>query len=572
MVDSSKSVLEKEHLPKDESSHLHSGKNRKSLRKVEEMKVPFYDPLKRQNDIQNTSSTFKARPKTESCKLACELNGEKIKASLGSVPAYEMTRHLKWFFSPNKYVVSSNKKASAIRGKEIHIHDEHCIDDKHTLIHEYFHIIQQNGGYGKACDHSISGKEAEIEVEEQIKNFERGKKVTLSKTNEPFLYQTEPESETTESNIRLATKTRSDVMTKPEEDQIILFLKKHGYSQKQQRIEKNMSAETIFDAVNQILLDCDAIIQTLEKEGLDDLLKRILIQQLFLTLSQTLIALEMVPKTVDGIEFSANVAWIKSRNDFNQKLMALAKIAKNPAIASLMYEGTYYPTEFNTVTTIATNKAIGKKGKKADSADLLQFGAVCNNAAYGSVVASGTTYVYNRNVEDKRKLILGLSKSDRSPWNMYDLRGSGLGDDALVQAKQGDVIIFWNQENNRKFRQDPVKENANANHIEVVMGVNLEQNKYLLSGAHGSKKVNGIERNKENNLNWKSPSQVRGNRIIRLIPMDNDNDLVPVNLSPSMQNLSYSSEEKQNPSDRVNAKTVVKQVKQSNITIVWVTL
>lgn len=176
-----------------------------------------------------------------------------------------------------------------------------------------------------------------------------------------------------------------------------------------------------------------------------DLLVRQLVQQLYNTLSQVSLAMDIVKKpkiTGNDLGALAKTPWVKCRNKFNSVVKKVATLAHNPAIAVLIYEGTYYPTQYSSKTLKATRKAVGdtKKGE-IETADLLFYGAVCNNAAYGSVFAAGTEYQSQSG--DAARPVLGLSRGDRAPWREYDLQGTGVGKDALDQAKQGDIMIFW---------------------------------------------------------------------------------------------------------------------------------
>jgi hypothetical protein len=168
------------------------------------MKVPYHDFLKTKTTQRHPNANhapeqanLKEAPKTSpgykpGINTCFELDKEKIKGRMGFVPAWERMHHLKWFFSPSKYVASSGHKAVALHGKEIHIYHADSLNDQKTLMHEYFHILQQNGGYNEASKQSIGAQQAEVEVEAQIKNAQRGKKVTLSRTDAPVLYQTDP--------------------------------------------------------------------------------------------------------------------------------------------------------------------------------------------------------------------------------------------------------------------------------------------------------------------------------------------------------------------------------------------
>ena len=171
-----------------------------------------------------------------------------------------------------------------------------------------------------------------------------------------------------------------------------------------------------------------------------------LVQQAYNTLSQISVAMDMLPKPKianNNVDSLKNEAWIICRNEFDKAVTKLAQVAKNPAIAVLMYEGTFYPTEFSGKTSTATSQLIAKH---LDSALLYYYGAVCNNAAYGSVYASGANYKFKSTTDEAdRKRIVGLQESgtSRTVWNNYDLQGTGVGNDALDHSKQGDVVIFW---------------------------------------------------------------------------------------------------------------------------------
>ena len=176
-----------------------------------------------------------------------------------------------------------------------------------------------------------------------------------------------------------------------------------------------------------------------------DQLVRQLVQQLYNTLSQVSLAMDIVKKpksTNNDISALAKTPWVKCRNKFNTVVKKLATLAHNPAIAVLIYEGTYYPTQYSSKTLKATRNAVGdnKKGS-IDTAELLFYGAVCNNAAYGSVFAAGTQYQSQSG--GAARPVLGLSRGDRAPWKEYNLQGKGVGNDALDGAKQGDIMIFW---------------------------------------------------------------------------------------------------------------------------------
>ena len=323
-----------------------------------------------------------------------------------------------------------------------------------------------------------------------------------------------------------------------------------------------------------------------------------LVQQLYNTLSQVSVAMDMLPKSYDSnMAALKKTAWVKCRNKFVQCVKQLAALAKNPAIGVLMYEGTYYPNDFPNDLTKATNKLINED----DSSMVLYHGAVCNNAAYGSVMASGTDYQYESDVEDTERLkIVSLAQSGtfRSKWENYNLQGSGVGSDALDRAKQGDVVLFWRyskiddeaikrknkvkwsdvsdlkqkMDNAQKEKNTAEKKKStdleskkevyekakkeyddayadyvlgidhDAHHTEIIVGIRenpeTHQKEYLLSGAHGSADVNGFAREK-GKLAWKSAKDIRGNRIMRCLPMDNESDLITVDIPDIMKDQKY---------------------------------
>ena len=357
-----------------------------------------------------------------------------------------------------------------------------------------------------------------------------------------------------------------------------------------------------------ILPDCIALIEV--ARNADAATKQQLVQQLYNTLSQISVALDILPKPEpegNKVDSLRNTLWITCRNKFNEAVKELAQLARNPAIAVLMYEGTYYPGKFNKITTAATDKMVDGN----DFSDLLFYGAVCNNAAYGSVRASGATYQKKDN-SGSIKPFKGLSSESREKWNTYNLQGDGYGKNALDGANQGDIVVFWNlsedyskaslldkyvewcrehghsvpgtgaklvdlQEKIQKQKKDSEKKiaekeykeakkpvwkslmdeaektggavfddlikakNVDASHIEVIVGVDEENHKYLTSGAHGSKLVNGFVRTDGGNLAWKNAEDIRNKRIMRRIPLYSKSDapLIAVNIPSIMQNQQY---------------------------------
>ena len=360
-----------------------------------------------------------------------------------------------------------------------------------------------------------------------------------------------------------------------------------------------------------------------------------LVQVLFNTLTQVSVAMDIlsveklagnqvsdITDSKDKKPLVVGSDWDIVRTEFVRTLVDLGKLSHNPAITVLMYEGTYYRTDYNSISTTATSRA----AKGQDAAALSRYGAVCNNAAHGAMMAAG-----------QKDSLVGLSKSysyssDRKTWNNYSLQGSGEGDNALDSAQQGDRVVFWDKKkfvtqlvdyskedsdyqsltkeidkNNAKIaelqsgseasqkansskiaeQQKKLKKNTehreavlkkknekidfvnknktssnpdskqyveigggsyikiddalkaldlNASHIEVIVGVREKGGKkqFLLSGAHSGSKVNGIARNDQGELYWKSASEIRTkSRIMRLIPT-NDKSMISVDLS-SMQ-------------------------------------
>ena len=505
--------------------------------------------------------------------------------------------------------------------------------------------------------------------------------------------------------------------------------KMNGYTRNQVEIKKG-DAQGI-GRIENVLADCDGLLgyaRSLKQQsqffrsgsqwGQNPLLNKI-VQQLYNTLSQVSVAMDILPKPKpanNDLGSLAKTPWVRCRNKFNSVVKGLATLAHNPAIAVLIYEGTYYPTQYSSKTLKATRKAVGdSKNGEIDSSYLLYYGAVCNNAAYGSVFAAGTAYQSASG--DGAQPVLGLSRGDRAPWSTYNLQGTGVGNDAMEGARQGDIMIFWHfsklddstiagreKQHHRDIKkelagvqgalkearkaaekesndwlergelmdkiyqleleeadyhgtdryiselfgqlrdvktdfgkiekslssstraknkaesaaekarsalklasdafkkavkqlQDAKTEKAkktakdnlrrksdafvkairakqeaetnlakergnydkiskeygqtkdqyanlivsaalNAQHTEVVVGVDDDAKRYLLSGAHGSNFVNGIARDK-GKLAWKSAEEIRGTRIMRRIPMNNEADLIPVNIPSVMEKQGY---------------------------------
>lgn len=354
--------------------------------------------------------------------------------------------------------------------------------------------------------------------------------------------------ESNEEDARVAKeeKLRSDLSD---------ILKDKGFQSKSITIVKNqLGGEAIID---EILSDCEKIIEEIDPEKKDH--KKMIVQQVYNTLTEISSAMDILVNekliNPDKEKNDNMTAWIKVRDNFVDVVRKLATKAHNPAIASLIYEGTYYPSSYSLPLHNATDFAV----KQSHTSYLSKYGAVCNNAAYGALTASGAT-----NSNSQKSRISSLKKSYRHEWSEYDLKGSGWGNHALDSAKQGDVVIFWDlskdsvlvdfdewlsdknfekkgdlgkqlKEDDRGFLDDLIKrKNYDASHIEVIVGVQGSGNskKFLLSGAHDEDFVNGIARTSEGNLNWKSAREVRGhNRMMRLFPINRDNDFIEVDLS-----------------------------------------
>lgn len=187
-----------------------------------------------------------------------------------------------------------------------------------------------------------------------------------------------------------------------------------------------------------------------------------LVQQVYNTLSQVSVAMDMFPKPYDG-DMKAT-PWMTCRNHFNRAVKNLATVAHNPAIAVLMYEGTYYPNEYDSVTT----KASTELAENADATKLNYYGAVCNNAAYGSVLAASVDYQFWEDVQEGDRLrVLSLAESgkSRTKWGNYNLLGTGVGSDALDHAKQGDVVIFWKYS---KLDNNKINKNGGKDTLKMV--------------------------------------------------------------------------------------------------------
>ena len=219
------------------------------------------------------------------------------------------------------------------------------------------------------------------------------------------------------------------------------------------------------------IADCNKLLGIAKQLSKDPTKKELvehIVQQVYNTLSQAMSAMNMFPrpyitddfKTPEGkiigeenlkaeIERLKNhrkdkmkqmkeSSWYQARKPLYSAIKELAAFAHNPAISALMYEGTYYPNFYDSITSTAT---ISAAGSSSDFSYLDEYGAVCNNAAYGAVLAAGAAYQSSSG--DAAPPVVGLSRGDRAPWSTYNLQGTGLGDDALNLAKQGDVVIFW---------------------------------------------------------------------------------------------------------------------------------
>ena len=444
------------------------------------------------------------------------------------------------------------------------------------------------------------------------------------------------------------------------------------------------------EIIDDIVSDCMILVGAASK--LDKGSKASLVQQLYNTLAQISLAMDTLPKFSKDMYRGEDVfifeeiekhgkkkqvlkgttlteeSWIKSRTKFNEVVKKLAALARNPAISVLMFEGTYYPGEYTSFTYEAANKLV----KDSDSSILAYAGAVCNNAAYGSAAAAGVKYQSSKDSNNTVKSVkpfTGLGRESRQHWRSYGLKGKGQGDNAFDEAKQGDIVVFWNYdkcegeikkqlnafdnsypdaekavvlgeakskglseykklkflevslakeaydkaqaayqsaEENAKIKakekdkaktardkaqttyekvlkqanpffttfdsDDPipisfdeynktiailakkifprntdsaadlvVPANLNASHIEVIVGVDAASKKYLTSGAHGSNYVNGFSRAANGRLDWKSPSNMRNNRIMRVVPLfvDEKAPLISVNIPEIMTEQHY---------------------------------
>ena len=246
-----------------------------------------------------------------------------------------------------------------------------------------------------------------------------------------------------------------------------------------------------------IIKDCNAsldIVSGLTENPNYKMLVGQIVQQLYITLSQVMLAMNMFPRPYMKEDYEIPNEYIseefydektksykyKAPKDRKNKEIAsnhlrdhrstkmkelknsdlyifrrplylaikrLAALAHNPAIAVLMFEGTYYPKAFDSVTSTAARNAAGKD---SDFSYLDEYGAVCNNAAYASVLAAGAAYESSSGDKAKQSVV-GLSYPYRAKWNEYNLVGSGVGKNAFEKvkpgdeiAKQGDVLVFWN--------------------------------------------------------------------------------------------------------------------------------
>ncbi len=334
--------------------------------------------------------------------------------------------------------------------------------------------------------------------------------------------------------------------------------------------------------IDNILDDCESLINQIGKK----VGKEQVVQQVYNTLTQVssamdiLVNAKLINPEKDAAGNLSMTDWIETRDHFVNVVRSLANKAHNPAIAVLMYEGTYYRSDYNPVLNGATENA----AKEGLSSGLSKYGAVCNNAVYGSLIASDAVYqfnpkeAHNKSQRSNKGRISGLSSGDRYNWSDYNLQGSGYGEKALDNAKQGDVVIFWNlsaewikdslldsfdewlteksiekepkEERTKKDRRDQLiklandnkftvlddlikTKNVNASHIEIIAGVqgSGSSKKFLLSGAHDSKKTNGIARNGNGDLDWKSANSIRNGRMMRLFPIQRSDDFVSVDIS-----------------------------------------
>ena len=302
-------------------------------------------------------------------------------------------------------------------------------------------------------------------------------------------------------------------------------LKNEGFTSRYITISKNQKDG--LNSIDIILSDCESLIKQMDTLG--DREKEQVVKQVYNTLTQ--IASTMDILIIQGKDI-LTTDWSKTRDLFTNVVRNLAKKAHNPAIAVLMYEGTYYNGSHDHVLD-ATKKA-ANSGK---SYMLSRYGAVCNNAVWGSLIASDVTYEFvgekPKNDKGEQSRIMGLKRpgKDRLDWSKYnliDLIDSKNGEEgALKKARQGDVIIFW--ENG-----DP-SQNADASHIEIIVDVRKSESgemMFLLSGAHNSKTVNGISRNEGGSLYWKDAQTIlKGKKAIRLLPIDRNSGFIPVDLS-----------------------------------------
>ena len=222
------------------------------------------------------------------------------------------------------------------------------------------------------------------------------------------------------------------------------------------------------EIIDGIVSDCMKLVETASK--LDQGAKTSMVQQVYNTLAQISVAMDTLPKFSKDMYKGEDVfiyeesvdkkgkkkrvltgtslteeSWIKSRTEFNKVVKKLAVLARNPAISVLMFEGTYYPGEYTSFTHEAAKAVV----RDSDSSLLAYSGAVCNNAAYGSAASAGAKY---QSSPDSNKAVhpvnpfTGLGRESRQKWSSYGLKGKGLGDNAFDEAKQGDVVVFWNHD------------------------------------------------------------------------------------------------------------------------------
>jgi len=453
---------------------------------------------------------------------------------------------------------------------------------QHLLAHELAHVSQ---GTGKVARDPLPKNAQEIKEMTKTEDEEGQLRKSLCSVLDEFVATDEIISK----NDSVASLKTLETVLKDCEELIVLANNLH----------------TTKTSVGQL-------INRLGLRGIMDQLVYQIVQQVYNTLSEVSVAMDILEKPVNSNKSKlSGTRWMKCRKKFIIAVQNLAKLAHNPAIAVLMYEGTFYPHMFDGITGTATQKATGEK---KDPTDLSYFGAVCNNAAYGSIVSSEVEYLMSdsykpdtnsqNDAEERKKRLFGLGKDGRLKWSSYAMQGKGFGNDALAEAKQGDAVVFWsfyklddevlfkmnvlnekqlsilsaikNEEKHQKKKEEIIdsiiddlqnqeskidvnlifNSDLDAHHIEILVGVNKKNGKYLLSGAHGykSKEPNGIQRydkshkDKENvgKLAWKDADGIRNKRIMRLFPVNNDSDMIPVNIPSIMEKQLYTPKEDEN--------------------------